>query len=1221
MEWVKDRAVTVALAAACLVALWPLRVYADAVGVSWFYVALGVLCASVLHWFVRGETWVRLGIVLAVVLAAAYVVFETESLKETEFQSRIRQLERRLADMAETSPARPELEAELERLRQRKLEDPHVARERAEELRAKLETLTPGTPAYRKTQSQLEVLEQQIPKWYDRFPLHLGLDLRGGTEVRLRIVSERQEHRVRELQEDLRELTPDAPAYEQALGDLTPGTDAYQDRVEELAEEREEVQARLEDARAQLDKNIRDAVEVMRRRLNSQGLSETPVAQEGRDRIRVQLPGMDSASAQTIIATLRQAGKLEFRLTVEPEDNKELYEEIEALGLDPNTKDICRIHGRPLKPEEIGADGRCKVHGTTLYDWLEEPAILNPDGSVKRPAQMRLVPQQVMLTGQHITTARISPSMDNPGYFEVEFTLDARGAKQFGRLTTEHARQGEKPGRHLAIILDGKLRSAPEIVTPITGGRGRITGNFTQEEAHRLSIVLKEGSLPVDIEIESENTVGPTLGEDSIRRGVQAIVAGLVLVLVFMVVYYLAAGCISDVGLFLNMLFILAILISAKAALTLPGIAGLILTVGMAVDANVLIFERIREELHKGASLSRAVENGYDRAFVTILDANITTLITAFILISFGTDAVKGFGTMLSIGILSSLFVSLFVTRAFFRLLLDTGLLKRLRMLQIVKTPSVDFVRRFRVAIIASGVLILAGVGLFVYREVQGRNYGHDLTGGTLAHVRLDEPLTVAQARDRLDRVAGDQFGEVALQSFGVATDQGYTEYVLRAQTVQPRSGETGAQAQDRFRDALREAFPLVPQGVSGFEKLPFTVEGRPAWELRLNLSTAMTPAQIQRAIGGALRNVHVRAPDAPRPEPRARTAAVVVALPVRDEDADAQAEAWRARIAQSLSEADTQGLLSDQDPVAEVAPADLAPPDPGQVAVRARLAFARAVTADRVRELFKPTDLVPMEVDLAGLDIPPPGDEAASRQALVLCTVSPRAPSGAVRADEAQEHVIRQELSRLRQEKRLHYQDPYLRFESVGPVVAEEMKTKALLALFYAMVAIFFYIWLRFQFRVAFGLGACVALAHDVLFTVGVLCAADEFLGLGTRIDLNIVAALLTIVGYSLNDTIVVFDRIRENLGGGLTLTETVNRSVNQTLSRTLLTSLTTMLVILALLVWGGEVIRGFALALFIGVLVGTYSSVFIASPILVTMERWARARAARQAPAGARG
>ncbi|MFH0910955.1 MAG: protein translocase subunit SecD, partial [Planctomycetota bacterium] len=641
MEWVKEKKYGILLALVALVALWPLRVYRDAVGVSWFYAALFVVLGCVIRWLSRADSFVRLLVVAALVLAGARVVLETRSLKETEYQSRIRQLEREIQDLPETSPQRVEKGKELDRYKARMLENPEAARQKADQLARELETLTPGTAAHGEKTRQLDLVREQIPKWYDRFPLNLGLDLRGGTEVRLRIVSHAQERRVQALKEELNNL--------REVKKLRPEDKEYRDKLGEL-----------EDAQSRLSKNISDAVDVIRNRLNSQGLSEIPVAQEGANRIRVQLPGMDSATAQSVIDSIRQTGKLEFRLTIEPRDDRMLFDEVKNLNLPPDTRNICLNHSRALQEEEIGLDGRCKLHGTKLYDWLEEPAERDVRGEVKRPARLHLLLQEPNpLTGENLAYARPGASQTNPGYFNVEFEFKGLDAKRFGRLTAEYCRKGETPGRLLAVILDGKLRSAPEIQSPIPDGRGVITGNFTFAEARRLAVVLNEGSLPVDIDIESENTIGPTLGEDSIRSGMQAIVAGLVLVLVFMVGYYLVAGVITDVGLFINMLFILAILIGARAALTLPGIAGLILTVGMAVDANVLIFERIREELRKGLNLARAVENGYDRAFVTIMDSNITTLITAFILIGFGTDQVKGFGTMLTIGILTSMFVSL----------------------------------------------------------------------------------------------------------------------------------------------------------------------------------------------------------------------------------------------------------------------------------------------------------------------------------------------------------------------------------------------------------------------------------------------------------------------------------------------------------------------------------------------------------------------------------
>jgi protein-export membrane protein SecD len=283
-----------------------------------------------------------------------------------------------------------------------------------------------------------------------------------------------------------------------------------------------------------------------------------------------------------------------------------------------------------------------------------------------------LVESREILTGARLVNATTRPDPDDPSTLNVSFQLDREGALIFSRVT------GENIGRRIAITLDNKIQSAPVVQSKIPGGEGRITGQFTDEEANDLAIVLRAGALPVPIEIEEERTVGPTLGHDSIVLGVRAAMIGFVLVLIFMLIYYKFSGLLACAALILNLVIILAVLAQLRAALTLPGIAGLILTIGMAIDANVLIFERIREELAKAKTVRSAIDSGYERAFTTILDANVTTLITAFVLWQFGTGPIKGFATVLSIGIVASMFTALMCTRVVFELITSRFTLRKL---------------------------------------------------------------------------------------------------------------------------------------------------------------------------------------------------------------------------------------------------------------------------------------------------------------------------------------------------------------------------------------------------------------------------------------------------------------------------------------------------------------------------------------------------------------
>ncbi|MHC4885333.1 MAG: protein translocase subunit SecD, partial [Planctomycetota bacterium] len=703
--------------------------------------------------------WGRLLVTGILTAYSLYVILGTEGKKETALEAKIRQVKGQIEETASTDPKLADLKTELAQLESNLL-DLDSAKGKQKELKAKLQSLSPESTEYQETARTLASIERQIPKWYDRFPLNLGLDLRGGTEVRLRIINERQQRVVVAIQEE--------------RDNLTPGTDAYKKANREL-----------QDAKDLLNTNINNAVEVIRKRLNRQGLASIPVSKEGANRIRVQLPGMDSERAKGIIDSIKTAGQLEFRIVTDYKANPNDYKRFQSFNLPPNTLDVSKNLGRKLKSDEIDKNGLSKIGAERLYDWLEIAPEVDKDGAVKKSAELLLVKQNPKaLTGKHIKRATYTFSQTDRNY-EVLIDFDREGSFQFGRLTSENV------GRRLGIIIDNRLVSAPTIQDAIHG-TCRITGNFSKTEAEQLAVILQDGSLPVDLQVEMENTVGPTLGEDSIRRGMEAIVFGLVLVLVFMLIYYLVAGLITNAGLVFNMLFILSILIGANATLTLPGIAGLILTVGMAVDANVLIFERIREELKKGSTLISAIDNGYDRAFVTIVDANITTLITALILNEFGTETVKGFAITLMIGIITSMFVSLFITRGLFHLLLDAKLIKNLKMSKIVGTPKIDFVSLCKPAVCISVLVIIVGMVTFAFRG--DRNYSNDLTSGTLAHFNLKEKLPIAEARKKLEVLREQGFNDVSLQSFG--TDE--REYVIRTKLVNPEGkieGDDGEKA------------------------------------------------------------------------------------------------------------------------------------------------------------------------------------------------------------------------------------------------------------------------------------------------------------------------------------------------------------------------------------------------------------------------------------------
>ncbi len=658
------------------------------------------------------------------------------------------------------------------------------------------------------------------------------------------------------------------------------------------------------------------ALEIIRNRIDQFGVLEPVIQLQGKDRILVQLPGVtDRERAKEIIG---RTAHLEFRLV---SDNPELLKK--ALAGE-------KIEGYELEEMKTRDD----------------------------KTETLLIETDVVLTGDMLVDATTEFSQQGFGQPYVSLTLNDKGGAVFADTT------GANVGRRLAVVLDGEPYTAPVIRERIPSGRAQITGNFSVQEAKDIALVLRAGALPAPVEIIEERSVGPGLGKDSVERGINAIIIGGICVLAFMAIYYLLAGVIADFALVLNILIITGALSYFGATLTLPGIAGLVLTIGMAVDANVLIFERIREESRLGKSLRAAIHAGYDKAFWTILDANVTTLITALILFQFGTGPVRGFATVLSIGIIASMFTALVVTRLVFDVItINKPQMQKLPMLQFFSQPNIPFVKIRKIAY-ALSILVIAG-GMVLFMQRGEKNYGVDFTGGTLQQFKFTEVVPVTEVRNVLSSAG---LGESAIQQFGEGK-----EIIIRS-----FSGKT-----EEIISGLRERF-----GPESFE---------------------------------------------------------------------------------------------------------------------------------------------------------------------------------------------------------------VMRVETVGPAVGEDLRRAAIKALIFAMIGMCLYISFRFEFR--FAVTAIIALIHDVLVSLGMIALT------GREISLPVIAALLTIVGYSINDTIVLFDRIREDrkFMRKAGQEEIINTSINQTLSRTVLTSLTTLVVVLALFIFGGTVINDFSFVLLVGVIVGTYSSIFIASPLLI--------------------
>ena len=674
---------------------------------------------------------------------------------------------------------------------------------------------------------------------------------------------------------------------------------------------------------------VDQAVSVLSRRVDAFGVAEPLIQPAGENRILVQLPGLSEADKLAAKENIQKAAFLEFRM-VDPEMREHLQS-----GLIPP--------GFEVKQE--------KLHG-------------QEGDAVYVPVIVRKAPERG-LTGKYVTSAHVTrdPLSGRP---EIAFTLNSEGAQIFADVTRQNI------GQRLAIILDGEVVSAPNINGVIPGGSGQITGDFSEKEAFELATAL-QNPLQTPLKIIEERGVDPSLGEDSIQSGIRAALYGTIAVALFMAVYYLRAGLVANVALLTNVLVLLGIMCSLNVTYTLPGIAGIVLTVGMAVDANVLIYERIREELAKGKSMRGALAAGYDRAFSTIFDSHITTLISSVILIALGTGSIKGFGVALTIGVAVSLFTALVVTRLIFDFLLARGLLKTLPMLHLIKSSHLDFMKLAKVAFTISWAVILVGIGYGVF--VRGSHLlGVEFAGGDSLTLRFEQKVDVDQLRKEVAKLGvGD-----ALISYQRDLSNG--KETLRVSTAKDAALKVQA--------ALEQAFP--------------------------------------------------------------------------------QAKFNRAAL------------------------------------------------------------------------------------------------------------------------------------DQVGPTVGQEIQKSAIVAALLSLFGILVYVAFRYEF--SFAVGAVIAVVHDVLMTIGWYCLTG-LVGEGRQFNATFVAALLTIIGFSINDTIVIFDRIREDLKLGITgsFKSLVNRALNETLSRTIITSGTVFIATLSLYLFGGGPINDFAFTFLVGIITGTYSSIYIASAFVL--------------------
>jgi len=783
------------------------------------------------------------------------------------------------------------------------------------------------------------------------------------------------------------------------------------------------------------------------------------------------------------------------------------------------------------------------------------------------------------------------PSTDSMGRRAIGFLLDDRGGNKFFKVTRKNI------DRPLCILLDGIAISAPTIETQIRR-QGNITGTFTQTEVEDMVNKLNAGSLPARL-IEqpiSVNTIGPSIGADNRDQGIRAGLIGLVAVIACMAIYYCLAGSIADVALLLNMLFVLAIMAGVRATFTLPGIAGIILTIGMSVDANVLVFERIREEQLRGASLRIAIQNGYQRAFRTIFDANLTTFITAAILYWRASEEVKGFAIVLMLGIASSMFTALFVTRVIFDFLLSKRILKdHLLMLRLIHNPNVNWMRSRPIFLGISSFLVIGGLLVFFTRnDLKNNKYDIEFTGGTNIQVNLKDTLERQQVEERIQKI-GDELNNPGLQTASVYSigDSGKQYEISTIETNKIAVTLTFPQTQQQSANNIISAIEDAQRETAGrLGNLIVAQDTNKAGTFNISTSQ-MNQSLVKEVLEKAF-------PDADISEPQVDEVVNNAILTAFTDQLEIQ-QNLQPKI---VSEENISEELIDSYP-------ELIDYLGG---VKIECQIQRSATAGEIAQrfrdlLFKPdmqnVERYPYEILDSSLNtIADPNQPVKS---FVYVSADPEASFREL-SEEERTRFVDNERAKVLGATRLETSLPRVR--QFDPAVGSEQKQRALIAIVLSLFAIVTYIWIRFG-DVRYGVAAIIALVHDVCITLGAVTACyyiakwsigrflliDDF-----KINLAMIAAFLTLIGYSLNDTIVVFDRIRENRGKARLLNPNViTDSINQTISRTIMTSFTTFIVVLIMYIFGGPGLRGFTFAIGIGIIIGTYSSIAIAAPILL--------------------
>ncbi len=870
---------------------------------------------------------------------------------------------------------------------------------------------------------------------------------------------------------------------------------------------------------------------------------------------------------------LKGSGVLEFRILPTSED-------VDAAGAQAHRENLAE------KGPKLASTGRfvwCEIENQETW---KAQAITGSFGEKNYVLCSNQTNKKMLHGGdKKWKLKKARPTADQQGRRAIGFTFDDIAANKFFNITSNNI------GKPLCILLDNQAISAPNINSAIRS-QGVITGSFTKTEVSDMVNKLNAGSFPARLsEVPiSEKTISATIGTDNRDKGIKAGLYGMAAVVIFLLGYYLLSGAIADIALTLNILIVLGIMAMLQATFTLPGIAGLILTIGMSVDANVLIFERIREEQKRGSTLKSAIANGYARAFRTIFDANITTFGVAGILYMAASEEIKGFAIVLMLGILSSMFTALFVTRVVFDGLTGSRLLTNQLAMpwEIARNAKINWMALRPMFLVISAGLMVSGLAIFFTRnDTENSKYDIEFIGGTSVEIEFKNgsPFEGKQA-DVEKAIHGALNNPVTVYAVGDTGRQFEISTTLTNKTTALLTFNSGGNTPEAVSEMIHKASDESSKILSN---LTVTNDQNNQFKISTSrVNASLVEDVLTAAVGDAATVSNIKVHE-------------IVNDAVRETFKDYLAIRENLELTVTANEqikenAEDAALLADY---------------LGGVKLTCKLERETTATEleERIRDLqFKPDtqDIEWYRYQILKSDLTKP--EATEKLTdFVYVSAHPEAGYRDLDSNE-RESFVENEKTKLAGAASL--ETSLSRVTQIDPSIGNQAKQKALVAIILSLIAIVAYIWIRFG-TARYGIAAIAALVHDVCITLGVVTACTYIAGtpLGNalgiqdfKINLAMVAAFLTIIGYSLNDTIVVFDRIRENRGKLSILTsEMVSTSINQTLSRTLLTSFTTFMVVLVMYIWGGAGLRGFTFAMLVGIIVGTYSSIAIAAPILL--------------------